>query len=139
MRSFIPTSPTSRCLGFSRSWWPPFGLQDARTLAHRIESAPQSCDGIMESGNLMPAAAAISVLTTTKAPFIEEAQSHGQLFIHQPYELYSEENHDAWRRLYARMMPRWERYANDHFLHGVESLRLPPDRVPRLDEVNGFL
>ena len=42
-------------------------------------------------------------LTTTKAPFIEEARSHGEIYIHQPYELYSAENHRAWRQLYARM------------------------------------
>ena len=41
-------------------------------------------------------------LTTTKAPFIEQAQAEGQLYIHQPYELYSEANHDAWRRLFTR-------------------------------------
>lgn len=78
-------------------------------------------------------------LTTTQAPFIEEAQSHGQLYIHQPYELYSEENHEAWRRLYARMLPRWDKYANEHFRAGIRSLSLPADRVPRLDDVNRFL
>jgi hypothetical protein len=26
-------------------------------------------------------------LTTTKAPFIEQAQQEGRLYIHQPYEL----------------------------------------------------
>jgi phenylalanine-4-hydroxylase len=78
-------------------------------------------------------------LTTSQAPFIEEARIHGQLYIHQPYELYSEENHEAWRKLYSRMLPRWERYANPHFREGIESLRLNPSRVPRLDEVNRFL
>lgn len=78
-------------------------------------------------------------LTTTQAPFIEEAQSHGELFIHQPYELYSEENHEAWRRLYARMLPRWHRYANPHFLRGIDALGLSADRVPRLEDVNRFL
>ncbi len=38
-------------------------------------------------------------LTTTRAPFIEEAQSRGELFVRQPYELYSEENQATWRRL----------------------------------------
>ena len=40
-------------------------------------------------------------LTTTKAPFIEQAQQEGRLYIHQPYELYSEANHEAWRRLFT--------------------------------------
>jgi phenylalanine-4-hydroxylase len=78
-------------------------------------------------------------LTTTMSPFIEEAQAHGELYIRQPYELYSEENHEAWRKLYARMLPRWERYANDHFLKGIENLCLDPQRVPKLTDVNKFL
>lgn len=78
-------------------------------------------------------------LTTTEAPFIEAALGRGELFIEQPYELYTEANHEAWRRLYARMAPRWERYANEAFLRGIESLCLRPDRVPRLSEVNQFL
>jgi phenylalanine-4-hydroxylase len=78
-------------------------------------------------------------LTTTEAPFIEEAQRNGELYIHQPYELYSEENHESWRRLYSRMLPSWERYANPHFLKGISSLCLDPQRVPRLEDVNHFL
>lgn len=78
-------------------------------------------------------------LTTTKAPFIEQAQATGQLYIHQPYELYTEANHEAWRRLYARMTDRWRRYANDRFLQGIDNLCLDPKRVPRLEDVNRFL
>ena len=37
-------------------------------------------------------------LTTNDAPFIEEARNRGEIYIHQPYELYSEENHEAWRQ-----------------------------------------
>jgi phenylalanine-4-hydroxylase len=78
-------------------------------------------------------------LTTNQAPFIEQAQRGGQIFIHQPYELYSEENHEAWRRLFARIAPRWERYANPQFLAGIHSLCLDPLRVPKLEDVNKFL
>ncbi|AIE86882.1 phenylalanine 4-monooxygenase [Fimbriimonas ginsengisoli] len=78
-------------------------------------------------------------LTTTQAPFIEQAQRNGELYIHQPYELYSEENHLAWQRLFARMQDRWHRYANEYFLKGIESLCFNPDRVPRLSDVNEFL
>lgn len=80
-----------------------------------------------------------SGLTTTQAPFIEEAQARGELYIFQPYEMYSEENHEAWRRLFARLSPRWQRYANQHFLKGIDSLCLNPQRVPRLEDVNQFL
>jgi phenylalanine-4-hydroxylase len=78
-------------------------------------------------------------LTTSEAPFIEQARMDGELYIHQPYELYSEENHAAWRNLYSRMASRWHQYANPHFLRGIESLCLDPKHVPRLDDVNRFL
>jgi phenylalanine-4-hydroxylase len=78
-------------------------------------------------------------LTTNQAPFIEEARQRGELYVRQPYELYSEANHEAWRRLYARMGEYWQRYANPHFLQGITSLCLNPERVPNLDDVNRFL
>jgi phenylalanine-4-hydroxylase len=61
------------------------------------------------------------------------------IFIQQPYDLYTAEDHEAWRRLYERMSPRWERYANEHFLHGVHSLCLDPTHIPKLTDVNRFL
>ncbi len=78
-------------------------------------------------------------LTTTQAPFIEQAQARGEKFIRQPYELYSEENQETWRALYRRMLPRWEKYANEKFLEGVSNLALDPNAVPRLDDINKFL
>ncbi len=78
-------------------------------------------------------------LTTTEAPFIEDAVLHGEIYINQPYELYSAENHLAWKTLFARMRPRWEKYANPHFLQGIENLALDPNAVPRLEDVNKFL
>jgi phenylalanine-4-hydroxylase len=78
-------------------------------------------------------------LTTTRAPFIEQAQAAGQLYIEQPYHLYSDANHDVWRRLYARMGERWERYGNEKFLEGLATLQLDPNRVPRLEDVNRFM
>ncbi len=63
----------------------------------------------------------------------------GELYIEQDYEAYSQANHAAWKLLYERMRPRWERYANSRFLAGIETLRLPPDRIPRLSEVNRTL
>ncbi len=78
-------------------------------------------------------------LTTSEASFIEDAREHHQLYIRQPYELYSEENHAAWRSLYARMGPKWQQYANEYFLRGIASLCFNPERVPRLEDVNRFL
>lgn len=84
----------------------------------------------------MPETLAAPGLTTGNAPFVEEARTRGQLYISQAYEQYSEENHEAWRRLYARIRPRWEQFANSRFLEGVEALRLPSDCVPRLSDIN---
>jgi phenylalanine-4-hydroxylase len=78
-------------------------------------------------------------LTTTRAPFIEQAQAQGQLYINQPYHLYSEENHRTWGRLLERIRPRWDRYANAKFLEGVECLQLNTQAVPRLEDINRFL
>jgi phenylalanine-4-hydroxylase len=85
------------------------------------------------------ATAAGSGLTTTESPFIEEARQEGRLFIEQPYDLYSEANHDAWRKLFARMQPKWRRYANQAFLRGIDALALDPHHIPRLEDVNRFL
>ena len=84
----------------------------------------------------MPSTVAAGVLTTGHAPFVEEARTRGELFIHQAYEQYSDENQEAWRKLYARIRTRWARYANDQFLQGVEALRLPADHIPHLSEIN---
>ena len=78
-------------------------------------------------------------LTTGAAPFIEQAREAGQRFIAQPYDLYSDSNHEAWRRLYARQEDSWARFANRHFLRGLESLHLDTGHVPNLDDVNKFL
>ena len=78
-------------------------------------------------------------LTTTKSPFIENAQKSGQRFIKQPYELYSEENHKAWANLYARIQDRWQKYANPKFLEGVAKLNIDSSRMPRIEDINSFL
>jgi phenylalanine-4-hydroxylase len=78
-------------------------------------------------------------LTTTRAAFIDHERHEGHVFIEQPYELYSEANQEAWRTLFSHMRPRWERYANDRFLAGIDALGLDPTRIPRLNDVNRFL
>jgi phenylalanine-4-hydroxylase len=78
-------------------------------------------------------------LTTGHSPFVEQARSRGELYITQAYDLYTPANHEAWRRLCDRIRPRWERYANSHFLKGIETLHLPSDRIPRLADINRIL
>ncbi len=60
-------------------------------------------------------------------------------FIQQNYDLYTEADQEAWRRLFARMLPRWDRYANSHYLEGIHALCLDPQHIPRLEDVNRFL
>ena len=91
------------------------------------------------SGKATSADALGQGLTTTKAPYIENAVRHGEMYIAQPYELYSQENHDVWQRLYARMQDRWSRYANRKFMDGLATLCFEATRVPRLEEVNRFM
>ena len=93
----------------------------------------------MKTSSVSSSATSSPSLTTNESAFIEQARRTGQLYLEQPYDLYSEENHAAWRKLYARMRPRWDRYANEHFLKGIHSLCLDPDRIPHLDDVNRFL
>src|SRR4051812_5725084 len=78
-------------------------------------------------------------LTTGRAPFIEAARREGQIYIAQPWEMYSSENHRAWRMLYERMVPKWERFANERFLEGLAALSLDRGKVPQLQQVNRFL
>jgi phenylalanine-4-hydroxylase len=80
-----------------------------------------------------------SGLTTTAAPFIEEARAHREIYIRQPYELYSEDNQATWGRLLVRMQDRWARYANRRYLEGLHKLQLSPDRIPHLDDINRFM
>ncbi|HYP12413.1 MAG TPA: phenylalanine 4-monooxygenase [Bryobacteraceae bacterium] len=70
---------------------------------------------------------------------IAEQLTEEQIYIEQPYHTYTEKDHESWRRLYRRIQPMWERHANDHFLSGINSLCFNPERIPRLEEVNGFL
>lgn len=87
----------------------------------------------------MPTAADPPGLTTTRSPYIEAEQAAGRLYIEQPYDLYSDDNHAVWMRLYDRMTDRWARYANPRFLEGIAILQLDPNRVPRLEDVNKFM
>jgi phenylalanine-4-hydroxylase len=78
-------------------------------------------------------------LTTTKAPLIENAHNNGELFIRQPYELYSRDNQKAWTDLFLRMEPLWEKYGNSKFLDGLKKISISHHQIPNLEEVNTYL
>lgn len=63
----------------------------------------------------------------------------GGIFIEQDMARYTAPEHETWRRLYARMVPQWERYASPQFRAGLELLRLGEGGIPSLENVNRFL
>jgi phenylalanine-4-hydroxylase len=75
-------------------------------------------------------------LTTGTSEYVTTLRAANERFIRQPYALYSEENHETWRRLYTRMEPQWEQFATPIFLEGRSNLELRADSVPRLHDVN---
>lgn len=50
--------------------------------------------------------------------------------------LYSPDQHVTWSLLFSRLAPLWERYANPHFLNGLQRLALSPKEIPQLGEIN---
>jgi phenylalanine-4-hydroxylase len=78
-------------------------------------------------------------LTTARSPFIENARANGEIYIRQPYELYSAENQETWGRLLNRMTPRWARYANLRYLEGLDRLHLSAAQIPRLEDLSRFM
>ncbi len=78
-------------------------------------------------------------LSTVTAAIPETACSGGETVTQQHYELYSEADHSAWRYLYSRHRELWAQHANERFLEGLQGLRLPEERVPRLEDVTAFL
>lgn len=61
------------------------------------------------------------------------------LFTGQDYGRYTESDHVAWKKLYERMAPLWERHAPTPFLDGLGVLQLDRGRIPRLEDVNRFM
>jgi len=75
-------------------------------------------------------------LTTGTSEYVMSQRVLNSRSIRQPYELYSAENQEAWRKLYSRMEPQWERFATEVFMEGRHKLDLRTDAVPRLSDVN---
>jgi phenylalanine-4-hydroxylase len=49
---------------------------------------------------------------------------------------FTNDQHEIWRTLYGRQLPRVEKYACQEYLQGFEILGLHPDRLPGLDFLN---
>jgi phenylalanine-4-hydroxylase len=75
-------------------------------------------------------------LTTGISDFIKSNSLLEKPFIHQPYDLYSTENHRVWQLLFSRMEPLWEQFATTLFLDGLNRLPISRTSVPILGDVN---
>lgn len=53
--------------------------------------------------------------------------------------VFSDEQHDIWRTLYARQMPNIRRHASRLYLEGFEILGMPEDHIPSLHELNAVI
>ena len=73
-----------------------------------------------------------SGLTTGHAPFVEEARDRGELYITQAYELYSEENHEAWRSSIGASGRAGSGMPTIISCAESKLCDLPADRIPRL-------
>jgi phenylalanine-4-hydroxylase len=59
--------------------------------------------------------------------------------IPQPWEVYSEEDHQVWRTVFEQRMEQLRDEGSRVFLDGMKIIGLSPDAVPELDRINGFL
>jgi len=59
--------------------------------------------------------------------------------VEQPWESYSQTDHDVWRQLYARQRAILPGRACDAFWHAQERMGMTPDRIPRFTELNARL
>lgn len=59
--------------------------------------------------------------------------------VHQPLHLYTEQDHQTWRTLYARQAQLLNGRACDEYLRGLQQLRMSHERVPDFNELNEIL
>ena len=59
--------------------------------------------------------------------------------VEQPWDSYSDEDHDVWRQLYARQQALLPGRACDAFLQAQARMRMPPDRIPKFSDLNAIL
>lgn len=59
--------------------------------------------------------------------------------VQQPLHLYTEQDHQTWRTLYARQAQLLNGRACDEYLRGLQQLRMSHERVPDFNELNEIL
>jgi len=61
------------------------------------------------------------------------------LTISQKWDRYTDEDHEVWRILFKKRMEQLETEASNVFLDGMRAIKLTPDGVPKLSDVNACL
>ena len=59
--------------------------------------------------------------------------------VEQPWDDYSEADHDVWRQLYDRQRQLLVGRASDEFLAAQDAMGMTPDRIPKFSELNTVL
>ena len=59
--------------------------------------------------------------------------------VEQPWDSYSDDDHDVWRQLYARQQALLPGRACDAFLQAQARMRMPTDRIPKFSDLNAIL
>lgn len=59
--------------------------------------------------------------------------------VEQPWDDYSEADHDVWRQLYDRQRQLLVDRASDEFLAAQDAMGMTPDRIPKFSELNTVL
>jgi len=101
------------------------GAGDSGSIKHRI----------IDSADARRAQAAADASANIPADKIDI----NAMKIPQRYELYTEEDHEVWSTMFTKRMAQLEDYGSDVFLRGSKIIRLRPNRVPDLREVNAGL
>ena len=59
--------------------------------------------------------------------------------VEQPWDSYSETDHDVWRQLYKRQREILPGRASDAFLRAQDTMGMTPDRIPKFSDLNRVL
>ena len=59
--------------------------------------------------------------------------------VEQPWDRYTAEDHDVWRKLYQRQREILPGRASDAFLRAQDTMGMTPDAIPKFDELNAVL
>jgi phenylalanine-4-hydroxylase len=111
------------------------------TRAERsADEAPVKGKGLLSSPVIASDEAAAAQAAADAAEGVSAAQIDvDAMKITQHWERYRPEDHEVWKTIYDLRMKQLERDGSNVFLRGAEIIRLRPERVPNLLDVNARL